>query len=405
MILGCAFVDMLNVGLALPVLPILIGEFVSEPRLQAIWFGILTAVFGLMQFVFAPMLGALSDRIGRKPVLMLCMLGMSINFATTSLASGLAALFVGRVIGGMTAASLTVILAYGSDVSRAEERPKVFGRINAAFALGFICGPAIGGLLADISLRLPFASAALLSALNLAAVHWLVVETTGQPRPRRSIGVATSIRSIVAIFRRRDVRDLAISYGLAIFAQILIQTTWVLYTTFKFGWSPMQNGIALLCLGTLGATVQAVWTGPLAKSLGIERLALVALAFGAVSATFFGLAAHDWMLYAVMLLSALAFAAAPALQGAISGATDERDQGEMLGALQALGSLGVMTMPLIGNLILGRITELPTMDWRAGGTFYLAAIMQATAFILVWWSCLRATPPATHFAPKEGTHS
>ncbi|MGZ8303103.1 MAG: MFS transporter, partial [Telluria sp.] len=176
-VLVCIFIDMLGIGLIVPVMPLLVGEFVGARDQQAMWFGVLTMVFGLMQFIFMPALGALSDRVGRRPVLMYSMAGMCLNFLITAWASNLAWLFIGRVVGGMSSASMSVASAYASDISSHDDRAKSFGKIGAAFGLGFICGPMLGGLLGGVNLHLPFYVAAALSAANLVYGYFAVPES------------------------------------------------------------------------------------------------------------------------------------------------------------------------------------------------------------------------------------
>src|SRR5205823_4891363 len=175
-VLICVFIDMLGIGLIVPVLPTLVGEYVHARDQQALWYGLLSAVFGLMQFVFMPMVGAVSDRLGRRPVLLYSMAGMCINFLTTAWAPNLACLFIGRVIGGASSASMSVASAYASDVSTLDNRSKSFGKIGAAFGLGFICGPILGGLLGNVGLHLPFYVAAALSAANFVYGYLVVPE-------------------------------------------------------------------------------------------------------------------------------------------------------------------------------------------------------------------------------------
>ena len=163
-VLVCIFIDMLGIGLIVPVMPLLVGQFVPGRDDQALWFGVLAATFGVLQFLFMPALGALSDRVGRRPVLLYSMAGMCINFLVTAWSPSLFWLFAGRVIGGMSSASMSVAAAYASDISTKENRAKSFGKIGAAFGLGFICGPMLGGLLGNNDLRLPFYVAAMLSA-------------------------------------------------------------------------------------------------------------------------------------------------------------------------------------------------------------------------------------------------
>ncbi|MFP5393774.1 MAG: MFS transporter, partial [Gammaproteobacteria bacterium] len=176
-ILICVFIDMLGIGLIVPVLAPLVGEFVRGRDEQALWFGILTTVFGLMQFIFMPMLGAISDRVGRRPVMLYSMAGMGLNFLVTAWAPNLAFLLLGRVLGGMSSASMSVASAYASDVSTHENRSKSFGKVGAAFGLGFICGPMLGGLLGNVDLHLPFYVAAGLCGANFVYGYFAVPES------------------------------------------------------------------------------------------------------------------------------------------------------------------------------------------------------------------------------------
>lgn len=384
-VLVCAFIDMLNVGLAVPVLPVLVGQFVSGRDAQAIWFGVLTTVFGLMQFICMPMLGALSDRIGRRPVLMISMAGMSLNFLTTALAPNLACLFIGRVIGGMSAASLSVIAAYTSDVSTPENRAKSYGRISAALGLGFICGPMLGGLLGSIDLRLPFAVAGGLSALNLIYGYLFVPESLALAQRRRESWPSMNpIAPVLKVLRRSDIRGVVWVFLLVTFANLLVQTTWVLYTAFRFDWSPRDNGIALFCVGLTAAVVQAGVLSWLMRRVGEARLALLGLLSGALTYLLYGLATEGWMMYAFMPCNVLAFTVVPALQGIISKASAENEQGEVMGSLQSIGSLGIVLIPLLGAGVLQEATQLAPRDWRAGSTFFVCALMQLIATAFAW---------------------
>jgi DHA1 family tetracycline resistance protein-like MFS transporter len=275
-VLVCVFIDMLGIGLIVPVLPLLVGEFVAGRDQQALWFGILTTVFGLMQFIFMPMLGALSDRVGRRPLLMVSMGGMCVNFLTTAWATNLAGLFIGRVIGGMSSASMSVASAYASDISTHENRASSFGKVGAAFGLGFICGPMLGGLLGSVSLHLPFYVAAALSAANLAYGYFAVPESL--PAERRSTFSLARINPFSALGRllgRTEIRGLVAAYAVMTFAQMMLHSTWVLYTTFRFAWTPRENGFALFCVGVCAAVVQAGLLGVLMRRFGEARLSLL----------------------------------------------------------------------------------------------------------------------------------
>ena len=384
-VLICVFIDMLGIGLAIPVLPILVGEFVESRDLQAYWFGILVTVFGLLQFLCMPILGALSDKIGRRPVLLFSMVGMFFNFLATAWAPTLLALFIGRVIGGMSSASMSVASAYASDVSTPENRAKSFGMIGAAFGLGFICGPMLGGLLGSINLHLPFYVAAGLCAANFIFGYCFVRESL--PKEKRtafSLARANPFSSLARLARRPDIRGLVAVFALVTFAQVMLQTTWVLYTNFRFGWSPLENGIALFCVGLTSAVVQAGLLGWLIKRFGEVKLSLLGIASGAIVYVLYGLATQGWMMYVFIVCNLLAFAAGPALQAIVSKATDPREQGALMGSLQSLGSLGIVVVPIIGTGVLAEVSHYPANDWRIGATFFLSAIMQFIALYIAW---------------------
>jgi DHA1 family tetracycline resistance protein-like MFS transporter len=384
-ILVCIFIDMLGIGLIVPVLPMLVGEFVDGRDMQAQWFGMLVTLFGLMQFLFMPLLGALSDRVGRRPVLLVSIIGVGINFLITAMATSLWMLAAGRVIGGMSSASLSVANAYAADVSTHENRAKSFGKVGAAFGLGFICGPMLGGLLGSVNLHLPFYAGAALCAANATYGFFMVPESL--PRHLRtpfSFARANPLASLRHLATRADIGGLVAVFALVSFSQILLQTTWVLYTNFRFGWGPRENGIALFCVGIVAAVVQAGMLGWLIRRFGEVRLSLLGLGSGAIVYTLYGLATEGWMMYVFILCNVLAFAAAPALQGIASKATDPRQQGALMGSLQALGSLAMIVVPVLGNSVLAAVSHFPANDWRIGTTFYFGAALQAIALVFAW---------------------
>lgn len=384
-VLVCVFIDMLGIGLVVPVLPILVGEYVHDKEAQALWYGAMGAVFGLMQFIFMPMLGAISDRVGRRPVLLYSMAGMCINFLSTALAPSLAFMFIGRVIGGMSSASMSVASAYASDISTHDNRARSFGKIGAAFGLGFIAGPMLGGLLGDVNLHLPFYAAAALSAGNFLYGYFCVPESL--PEAQRAPFKLTRVNPLAGVLRlaaRDDIRGLVVAFALMTCAQMMLQSTWVLYTSFRFNWSTGQNGLALFCVGMAAAVVQAGLLGIFMRVFGEVRLTLIGLASGCVTYLLYGLATQGWMMYVFICCNLLAFAAGPSLQGIISKATPANQQGELMGSLQSISSLGAILMPLLGSFMLGQVSHLPPDDWRIGASFFTCSAMQAVAILVAY---------------------
>ena len=377
------FIDVLGIGIALPVLPLLVGEFTANRELQSYWYGALVVVYGVMQFFCAPLLGALSDRFGRRPLLLWSLLGLGAHFLLLALAPSLSWMFVARVLGGTAGASFTVANAYASDVTSADRRAAAFGLVGAAFGLGFIFGPMIGGLLGGVDLRFPFYAAACLSLLNAAYGYFVVPESL--PRERRtafSFARANPLAALVKLLRHREVGKLVVVFALVVLANLILQVTWVLYTNFKFGWGPRDNGFALFCVGLVATIVQGVLLSRLLRRFGEMRLALAGLVVGLFAYVCYGLAQHGWMMYVIILGNFLSFAAGPALQGIVSNAVGPGEQGVTMGALSSINSIMFVVAPAIGTPLLAAVSHLPASDWRVGTTFYLSALLQAIAFVV-----------------------
>jgi len=349
---------MLGVGLAVPVLPLLVGDFVTSPDDQARWYGILAATFGLMQFLCMPLLGALSDKIGRRPVLIFSSAGMGLNFLVTAWAPSLMWLF---------------------------NRAKTFGMIGAAFGLGFICGPMLGGILGSINYHLPFYVGAGLCFANAIFGFIFIKESLAKDkRSGFSFAKSNPFASFRRLFTRPDVGLLIVVFALSAFAQVLQQTTWVLYTNFKFGWGPKENGIALFLVGLTAAVVQAGLLSRLIKLMGEVRLGVIGLAVASVIYFATGLATAGWMIYVLIVLNFLSYGAAPALQAIVSKATDPTQQGSLMGSLQSLSSLSIVIAPVIATQLLAEVSHYPQGDWRMGVVFYLSAFLQLIAVFLAW---------------------
>ncbi|HEV2978975.1 MAG TPA: TCR/Tet family MFS transporter [Casimicrobiaceae bacterium] len=382
-ILVVVFIDVLGIGLAMPVLPMLVGDYTASRELQSYWYGALTIAYGLMQFICAPLLGALSDRFGRRPVILASIFGLGLHYLLLALAPSLWFMLFARVLGGITGASFSVANAYASDVTPAEGRAKSFGLIGAAFGLGFICGPMLGGLLGSIDLHLPFYAAAGLALVNGIYGAFIVPESL--PPERRApfaIRRANPFAAFLALSRHREIGHLVVVFALVVLAQLILQTTWVLFTHFRFGWGPRENGFALFCVGLVAAVVQGALLGRLLRWFGEVRLALLGLAVGTVAYLAYGLATRGWMMYAIIVANFVSFAAGPALQGIVSNAVGPREQGVTMGALSSLNSIMFVVAPAIGTSLLAQVSHLPPSDWRVGATFYVSAMLQLIALFV-----------------------
>jgi DHA1 family tetracycline resistance protein-like MFS transporter len=379
-ILITVFLDMLGIGVVIPVLPSLVGTLTTGREHQSYWYGALLASYGITQFLGAPLLGALSDRFGRRPVLLASIFGFGFNFLLTAVSPWLWLLLVSRLIGGATGGSFSVAGAYIADVTAPEQRSKSFGKLGAAFGLGFVCGPMLGGLLGSYDLRLPYFVAASLSLLNWLYGFFLLPES--HLRERRapfSIAKANPFSSLAALSRLRGVGSLISVYALAMLTQSIVQSTWVLYTNFRFGWGPRENGISLFVVGVASALAQGWLLGLLLKRYGELRAALFGLTSGFLAYVFYGAATEGWMMYGIIFANLLGFTAGPALQGIVSKSVDAHKQGVTMGSLTAISGIMAVIGPLTSAPLLAMVGRLRPGDWRAGMTFFLCALLQAIA--------------------------
>jgi MFS transporter, DHA1 family, tetracycline resistance protein len=384
-ILITVFLDMMGIGLVIPVLPALIATFTSDRDAQTYWYGAMLGSYGLMQFVSAPLLGAVSDRLGRRPVLLISIFGLAFTFLLTAISPFLWLLLVARVIGGAAGGSYSVASAYVADVTNPEQRSRSFGILGVAFGLGFIFGPMIGGTMALADIRLPYFAAATLGSINWLYGFFVLPESLPADRRKAfSFARANPFSALITLIRVHGVGNLIWVYALTVFPQYILQCTWVLYTTFRFSWAPWENGVSLFLAGIVFATSQGVLLGHLLRKFGDSRTALFGLISSTLAYVFYGLAFQGWMIYAIILGNALGSLAGPALQGIISKSVDPREQGVTMGSLTSINSLMGVIAPLIGTPLLSFVAHYPPTDLRAGVTFFVAAIAQACALGLAY---------------------
>lgn len=379
-ILITALIDVMGIGLIIPVLPGLVKDLAGSEVAGAHTIGWLTAAYAVMQFVFAPILGALSDRYGRRPVLLLSLFGMALDYLLLFFAPSLAWLFLGRILAGLTGASLTVANAYIADVSPPEERAKNFGLLGATFGVGFILGPALGGWLGEYGLRVPFLAAAALTALNL--LYGLFVLPESLPREKRGALSRRALNPLLplkALGEYAILRNLALTFVLLGLAGQVIFSTWVLYTEGVLGWTPRQNGLALGFFGLLTAGVQAGLIGPFITRFGDRRTIITGLVASVFEFLVLSIARTTPMLYASLVVGALGGLANPAIQGLISRQVGEQEQGRVQGAITSLNSLVGVFGPILATSVYawGRGAGFP------GAAYLMGAVLSVAGTLLI----------------------
>ncbi|HMC15790.1 MAG TPA: MFS transporter [Albitalea sp.] len=376
-------IDMLAIGVIVPPLPSLVGSFTTSKAEQAFGYTAVVFAFGLANFFGSPILGALSDRYGRRPVLLLGFCGLALNFFATALSTALWMLVAVRLVGGAMQSNAAVANAYVADITPPEQRAQRFGMLGAMFGVGFILGPAIGGWLGDINLHLPFFFAGTLALLNLAYGYFVLPESL--PVDRRhpfEWKKANPLTVLRALSQLKGVGRLVAVIACAGLAQFILYSTWVLYTTFKFGWTMRDNGASLAVVGIMSVLVQGVLLGRLLKRFSPQRLAVIGLISSTLAYALYGLAPQGWMMYVAIIVNLLGFTAAATIQSLISSAADARTQGQTMGAVSSLQSLMAVLGPLIGPPLLATVSDLPHGDWRIGAPFYVGAALQGAALVL-----------------------
>jgi DHA1 family tetracycline resistance protein-like MFS transporter len=376
-------IDMMAIGLIVPVLPLLVGSFTADPVQAALWYGAVAFAFSLANFFGAPILGALSDRYGRRPVLLLGFCGLALNFFATALATQLWMLIAVRLVGGAMQANAAVANAYVADITAPQDRARRFGMLGAMFGLGFIIGPVMGGLLGGINLHLPFFAAGVLALLNL--MYGLFVLPESLPLARRSKltwGSANPITSLKQLGATRGIGSLVLVIALSNLAQFVMYTNWVLYTGYRFGWGPTQNGWSLFAVGVAAAVVQGFLLSRLLKRFSPQRLVIVGLVSSSLGYLFWGLSTEGWMMYAVIACNLLGFTVTASLQSIVSNAAGSHSQGQTMGAVAALTSLMAVLGPVIGSPLMAAVSHLPPADWRVGTPFFFCSAMQLLSMLI-----------------------
>ena len=371
-------IDVTGLGLIIPVVPKLIEDLLHTTNISkvALFGGLLTFSYAIMQFLFAPVLGNLSDKYGRRPVLLFSLLGFGLDYILLAFAPSIGWLFVGRIIAGITGASMTTASAYIADISTPETRAQNFGMIGAAFGLGFIVGPMIGGLLGEMGPRIPFLVAAGLALLNAAYGYFVLPESLDASNRRAfEWKRANPVSSLKNLSRFPAVAGLIISFFLIYVASHAVQSNWSYFNIEKFKWSPKMIGISLAVVGVLVSLVQGVLVRFVNPKIGNERSVYVGLGLYTIGLILFGLASQSWMMFAFLIPYCLGGISGPGLQAIISGTVPANEQGELQGSLTSIISITSIVGPLVMSNLFAFFTGPIAPFYFPGAPFMLAAVL------------------------------
>ena len=379
-------IDVTGFGIIIPVIPQLISEMLHIPVNEASKYGgWLTAAYAIMQFLFAPALGNLSDKYGRRPVLLFSLFGFGVDYLVTALAPSFAWLFVGRVFAGITGASFTTASAYIADISTAETRARNFGMIGAAFGLGFILGPLLGGLLGELGTKVPFYAAAGLALINWLYGYFVLPESLPVEK-RRAFNWKTIIPGVSILKMRKypAIIGLFFSFFFIYLAAHAVQSNWSFYTIHVFHWSEGMVGISLTVVGVLVGLVQGFLIRFINPKLGNEKSVFVGLVLYSVGMALFGLANQGWMMFVFLIPYCLGGIAGPALQAIMATQVPSNEQGELQGSLTSLMSVTSIFGPLLMTSLFAYFTK-PTAPLHIPGMpFFAGALFMLTSAILAW---------------------
>ncbi|MBL4812791.1 MAG: TCR/Tet family MFS transporter [Rhodobacteraceae bacterium] len=369
--------DSMGFGLIMPVMPSLIQELSgSNISNAALWGGILATAFAIMQFLFGPMVGNLSDRFGRRPVLMIALFIMSLDYLVMAVAGTMWLLLVGRIVGGITAATQSTAAAYMADISTPKEKAANFGLIGAAFGVGFILGPLLGAALAELGSRAPFYAAAALAAANLAFGYFVLPETVTdrirRPFEWRRANPLSAFKNIGSLPGLTPLMVITFIYNVGFFVYPAI---WAYFAIERFGWGTGMIGLSLGMFGLSMALVQGVLIRPILRILGDRNTVIFGLLVDVFAFTFLGFVSNGWVALAVLPITAFGSVAGPAISGLMSRSARDDQQGELQGTLASIGAVSMIVAPILMTRTFWYFTSSDAPTYLPGAPFLLSALL------------------------------
>jgi DHA1 family tetracycline resistance protein-like MFS transporter len=397
-IFATLLIDVMGFGIVIPVFPDLIKGLIhsslSDASSYAAW---LAVAYAGTQFLFSPLIGNLSDRFGRRPVLLCSLLGFCADYLFQAFAPTIGWLFLGRLLAGLTGASFTTASAYIADISEPEKRAANFGLVGVAFGVGFIIGPFIGGVLGSYNIHYPFIAAAALAFLNAAYGYFILPESLSlENRRPLELKKANPVGTLMKLSKYKAVLGLAVSLFLIYFSAQAVQSVWTFYTKFKFDWGDKQVGYSLAVVGVVYAAVQGGLTRIVIPKFGMERAIWVGLLLYSIGMALFAFASEGWMMYIILIPYCLGGIAGPALQGYMSNHVPANEQGELQGGLTSLASLSTIFGPWVMFKIFHIFTKADAPLIFPGAHFILGSLLMLLSAILAVLSFKKNKPTVKH---------
>lgn len=376
-------IDIIGLGIIIPVIPSLISELIGGTTSEAaVYGGWLMFVYAFFMFLFSPILGGLSDQFGRRPVLLLALFGLAIDYILVAQAPTITWLFAARIVSGICGGSITTANAYIADITTPDKRAQNFGMLGAAFGLGFIVGPLIGGVLGEISTRLPFYAAAGLTLLNCLYGFFILPESLSKDNRRDfNFKRANPVGTLLQLKNYPMIIGLLVALFFVYIGQHATHSTWAYFTGEKFGWSEAEIGYSLAFVGLMIGIVQGLVIRPVVKKIGQEKSVIIGLSFNAFGLIMIGMASEGWMIYLIMIPYALGGLAGPSLQGIMTSQVASNEQGELQGGITSMISVTAIIGPLLMTSIFRYFTNPANEIYFPGAPFILGTVLALMSLI------------------------